>query len=454
MKKYLPFFAALLLGLILGSASMLIYSNLRNDKEANPNNAVVGKKIALDQIKESTHLSKVMNAEGVYWQRSFDLFWNDLEKEKGIYDWSMFDNRMKEIDDMGIYAVVTIKPFANWDQNACHDKAYEAIFDPKKGGNLKVGIPCDMEAYSKFLESVVERYDGDGNDDMPGLIIPIKYWEIMNEPSMQGGSTGGMGEELKFFVGTSEEYLEILKTSYEVIKKADSEAKVLQGGQAGMQETFVDFWEPVFEAGGGDYFDIANIHAISVDERNESLFVIRFKEFLAKYDLEEKPIWLTEVQYGSLTDKPEDMQAFEETMVKSSVFALAQGADKLFYIENWTHWDESNKWGEKPEMPDLSDSSTHSVYLNLVDKINNYDKILVLAEDYDEVGNDFEGVHSNMGQYKFIDGSSSVFVLWGEAQIPEEITGKVRVTDIYGVSKEIDASEVVLFESPIFIELI
>ena len=30
---------------------------------------------------------------------------------------------------------------------------------------------------------MVERYDGDGVDDMPGLEIPVKHWEIDNEPS-------------------------------------------------------------------------------------------------------------------------------------------------------------------------------------------------------------------------------------------------------------------------------
>lgn len=122
-----------------------------------------------------------------------------------------------------------------------------------------------MGDYREFLKKFVERYDGDGIDDMPGLRYPVKYWEIVNEPGLQG-------DELKFFHGTSQEYLEILKTSYEVIKEVDEDAKIVMGGMAGMHTKFVEFWSPIIKE-AGNYFDIANIHSIDSDERRKiSLF--------------------------------------------------------------------------------------------------------------------------------------------------------------------------------------
>ena len=183
------------------------------------------------------------------------------------------------------------------------------------------------------MRNLVERYDGDGVDDMPGLTVPVKYWEVINEPSMQGGSAGGMGEELKFFVGTSDEYFDTLKATYEAVKQADPTAKVAHAGMAGMQQNFRDFWDPIFEAGAGDYFDIANIHTINTDKRREDLYMVKFKEYMKQYGLEDKPVWITEVQYGELQGKPTDLVAFEELMVKSTALSLALGADKLIYIE-------------------------------------------------------------------------------------------------------------------------
>jgi hypothetical protein len=410
--------------------------------------------VTLDSGKESTHLSKVLDTEGVYWQRMFDLYWNEVESVKGELDWSSIDEHVKELNKMEVYLLAMVKPFANWDQDTCHGEEYEATYDARKGGTVKVGKPCDMEAFKEFLAKAVERYDGDGLEDMPGLTVPVKYWEIMNEPSMQGGTEGGMGEDLKFFVGTSQEYLDILKASYEVIKQADPEAKVVQGGQAGMHDDFVDFWTPVFDGGGADYFDIANMHAISINESNESLYIIRFKEFLERYDAEDKPIWVTEVQFGDLTKGPDDLEEFETLMVRASVFSLAQGADKLFYIENWTHWDdEDGDMKKKFDSEEFADNSTHKVYLNLVDKVNEFDEIVIIKEEYEESERDHEGASSQVGQYKFVNGDSVVYVLWGDEVVPSEISGKVTVTDIYGDSVNVNAVDIVLSDVPVFVEL-
>ncbi|MFC1984334.1 hypothetical protein ACFLVO_04945 [Chloroflexota bacterium] len=60
----------------------------------------------------------------------------------------------------------------------------------------------------------MERYDGDGNEDMPGLKVGIKYWEVSNEPTMQEG-------RLIFFKGTSQDYLKILKVLFLTLTSRD-----------------------------------------------------------------------------------------------------------------------------------------------------------------------------------------------------------------------------------------
>jgi len=478
VKKVLIILIILIVLAGLGIGGYFIYQKYFVDEKETTTEEITEEvqKLSLDPDKINTHLSKVVGTKGVYWMRGgFDLTWGNVETKKGTFDWSMIDENVKQFSVEETYLVPIVKPFANWDQEKCHaDSKYDADYGSEKGGKLKVGKPCDMEAYASFLEKAVERYDGDGQDDMPGLTIPIKYWEIMNEPSMQGGSTGGMGEELKFFVGTSDEYFEILKTSYQAIKKVDPESKVLHGGIAGMQQSFVDFWDPIFKKGAANYFDITNIHTISTDERRHDSYVIKFKEFLKKYKIN-KPIWVTELQYGSLAEKPADLTSFETLMVKNSVFTLAMGADKLFYIENWLHWDNPFKEEPKDKEDDKEDkiekksgkdekekdtylkeaikTSTHKVYLNLVDKINSFNKIIAIKEDYYENENEHDGATSTIGQYKFVSDKGNVYVLWGKANLPSEIKGKIKVTDIYGTSRTINASELTLSEEPVFVEI-
>ncbi|RJO60254.1 hypothetical protein C4544_05795 [candidate division WS5 bacterium] len=436
--------------------------------------ADVVQKISLDPKAEATHISKVAGEKGAYWMRGFDIVWNSIEHEKGTYDWQPLDEQMSfQAGEGETYYLSIIWPYANWDQKKCHSgEKYIATghLHSRDGEDLMMGAPCDMAAYSEFIKKVVERYDGDGTDDMPGLKTPVKYWEVLNEPEMQGGKPGGAGEDLKFFVGSSGEYLEILKNSYGAIKSADPGAKVLHAGMAGMQEEFQKFWDPVFAGGAGQYFDIANIHTISTDERREDLYMIKFKRYLEKYGIKDKPIWITEVQFGDLMGKPADVPSFDNLMAKSSIFALALGADKLFLIENWTQWDnpdaykppeeegkDKEKEGKKPPKPkiDLSNNSTHKVYLNLVDKLGNFEKVEALQEKYDENPMEQDGAVSSVGHYKFTNGAKVVYVLWGAGSAVElEITGKLKVTDIYGSAKEIDASQLTLTDSPFFVELL
>jgi hypothetical protein len=316
--------------------------------------------------------------------------------------------------------VATIWPFADWDQSSCHTELPSSgslIFDELGSYRQK---PCDMAAYQQFITMLVERYDGDGVDDMPGLVVPITYWEVSNEPSMQK-------DWLVFFVGSAAEYVDILIATYQSIKTADSDAMVLHGGMAGVMDDHIMFWTDVFSLDGMNSFDIANIHSINSD--SEAVNAPEFKAFLDQQGID-KPFWITEVELGSMDPEKESSGELDmsDALITNFVQAFASGAEKIFHPGLVTSSSKSEPGKE----------TIYNAFQTIVKKLDYFDHV----EQLDD------------GQYKFTIENDVVYVLWGGNDIPDEITGQVRVTDSIGSETLMQAADVVLSESPVFIEIL
>lgn len=252
---------------------------------------------------------------GAGWARPHTgpFVWQDIEKVKGNFDFTQTDFWVKKAQEDNVTILGTIWPYAKWDQENCHSSECEVSSTDQFSEPLPISRcePCNMEDYKTFVSKLVERYDGDGVNDMPGLKIPIKYWEILNEPELKESS-------LTFYKGTPENYVEILKNSNSAIKSECSDCFIVQGGAAGIMSYMLDYWKNIFDLGGANYFDIANIHYIGSGDLN-TLNVKNFKAIMDEKGVS-KPIWVTEAEYNS------------ETGVLDSVTgALDAGASKIFF---------------------------------------------------------------------------------------------------------------------------
>jgi len=218
----------------------------------------------------------------------------------------------------------------------------EPIFLPEYRCN-----PSDWKGYLVWVEKVIERYDGDGFNDMPGLRIPVKYWEIINEPDLNASF-------LDFYNGSPADYAQLLIKTAEVIRKADPEAKVLIAGAAGGNDGFLNFYRQVLaDKQTHKAFDIGNVHCISNDDY-ETFNVAPYQEMLKEFGLN-KPIWVTEAE--SLISTEIDVNASQT--LESTQNALGLGAVKIFF--------SSQKFMKKPEgyLPEKSKSlSDFKVKLN------------------------------------------------------------------------------------------
>ena len=372
---------------------------------------------------------------GVIWDRPHPgpFIWGSVEKEEGLYDWAEVDYYVAWSQWYGFSTLATIWPFAQWDQakwepSGTPPGTSEIVFEAEMGRSRRE--PYDLEAYRRFVSALVERYDGDGEADMPGLKYPIKYWEAGNEPSMQDGFN-------MFFSGSSQDYLDILEATYRSVKEADPEAKILHAGMAGMDPRMVAFWKPIFE-NGSQYFDIANIHSIGA---SDELNVPEFKALLLQYDIA-KPIWVTEAQHrmgrthdGRYISQEEHGRIF----MKSYVLCFACGVEKIFYTSfkappfSDEEFDQSaliDKYGtERP---------AYHALRTLIRKLDGFTS----AEKLDQ------------GQYKFVVDGKTIYVLWASGAIPEQIAGDILVTDIYGTETSSNSQALTLTESPVFVETI
>ena len=209
------------------------------------------------------------------------FIWNHIEKEKGNFTWDDVDKYVVYSQEHNQTILATIWPHANWEQKSCKRKKARSPFG--KRFTKYLSKPCSMEDYKTFLLKLVDRYDGDGNNDMPGLTKPIKHWDIMNEPEFK-----------MFFKGSKEDFVETFNFSSKVIKEKQKDAVIVMAGAAGMFPENKKYWKSVLPK-IKDNFDIANIHHISTPDGkcDKELWVDEFATLLKSLNIS-KPIWVTE----------------------------------------------------------------------------------------------------------------------------------------------------------------
>lgn len=272
---------------------------------------------------------------GAAWVRPHPgpFLWDAIQKSKtGGYTFTNTDNIVKKYHQQNIAILATIFPFADWDQKSRSDFAKCKVSDwdeflPKndiKGRDSYLPQyrcnPKDWNAYTQWVKAVVERYDGDGVNDMSGLTQPIKYWEVMNEPDLDGG------ERLDFYKEDATAYAELLIRTAQAIRAADSSAKILIAGAAGGDSRFLNFYRQVFQNENTlTAFDIGNVRSISNDEY-QNFNVAPYKKLLAEFKLS-KPIWVTEAE--AIVSK--DDQTNRSQTIASGKQALQLGAEKIFF---------------------------------------------------------------------------------------------------------------------------
>jgi len=150
------------------------------------------------------------------------------------------------------------------------EKFEHAVSDCEKmGAVLLCQFSDKKDCTVENVKATVTRYKG-----------RVKFWEIMNEPN---------------FSMSPEQYAELVKLLYPLIRSIDPAAKVMGPDVCGVD---LGWYEKFYKQGGKDFIDILSIHDSegheSVDPVHWIWKIGALKQLMAKYGDEKKEIWQTE----------------------------------------------------------------------------------------------------------------------------------------------------------------
>jgi hypothetical protein len=179
--------------------------------------------------------------------------WRFIEPQRGVYDWARADLIVNEANvyHVGLQPVVVYTPA--W-----------------AGAPNAAPAPPDFQA---FMTALVGRYHAS-----------IHVWELWNEPDLD-----------KYWSAGESAYVDtILIPGYQGVKSADATAQVVLGGPSGPNS---DWLNAIYDAGGGDSFDIIGWHSYSsVDDILSGARDVQ--QLLVDHQQASKPQWLGEFGTG------------------------------------------------------------------------------------------------------------------------------------------------------------
>jgi len=359
----------------------------------------------------------------VYWVR-WPLSWSAVEPVNTVpegYNFSPYDSSILSATQAGLHLIVTVVSNPGW-------AAYYA-----NGPIDKV----DIGAFTEFVGTLVERYDGDGWQDAPGSPV-VDYLEFYNEPDA--------GDELYARYGASywghfgAEYAQMLCAVYPVVKAANPRARVVIGGLAydnfEPEGNFVrEFLDDVLVAGGGQCFDVMNYHYYPVFEGVWAPYgpglggkASYLYDKLRQYGLEGKPMIVTEAgwhsdDYPTFPSTPEIQSRY---VVKLFTQSVASHLDVMIW---WTWIDPGGYYGANGLLTqDLECKPAYYAYQTAVQELGQASFQRMLS--FSELGS------TALEGYRLIaQETRPLYVLWSNDATTRPVAlplPRAKVTGMYG----------------------
>jgi hypothetical protein len=227
------------------------------------------------------------------------LNWNTAEPSKGKFRWP--DAQVAALASHGITPSFTIFGAPQWATGS----NYQGV-PPLKGKAKK--------AWKGFLKKAVKRYKKGGvfwrqNPGLPKK--PVKHWQLWNEPNLPkyfARPPTGKQARVKPVKNAPKAYAKLIKFSDKAIGKADKRAKVILGGLSGSAKkgktSPKKFLKKFFKVKKvNKHFYAAALHPYAGSIKKYKSRISDMRKAMKKGGAKKKKLWLTEVGWGSDSDK-------------------------------------------------------------------------------------------------------------------------------------------------------
>jgi hypothetical protein len=330
----------------------------------------------------------------------FDVYWYFIQPEQGVFDWTKTDAAVRALPS-NVQILFTLYCTAPWAIKERRDRSYRRITTI-----LPSAAPVVKSDYYDFIYALADRYKG-----------RVGYYQAENEVY---GARG-------FWMGTPNEYVDVLKTAYGAVKAADPSAKVLPAGIAfeavDVTQPIAPQYKGVFDfinlvySVGRRYFDIADAHLYyslaSVPDR------LQWLRTLMSANGYSKPIWVSETggldsrAYGNPADDAE--QSID--LVKRYVLAFAGDAERVFWLSvHKTKDAEAAPWADMKLTEDAAAAIPKPAYHTLkllISKLNGSSSVAVIPDGY-----------------KFTVAGETVLVLWNDTPAMVDVSSQFSVPSV------------------------
>ncbi|MFQ5498202.1 MAG: hypothetical protein ACE5FH_00885 [Candidatus Zixiibacteriota bacterium] len=338
---------------------------------------------------------------GVTWTRQgVYAFWFLVQPDTSVpvYDFTLYDQQWSTVpDDMNILANISPAPAASL-------------------GYTMPGsyLPIDSAKYCDFVKATIERYDGDGLADMPGLTNPVKYWQVGNEPND----------------AVTSDFAALQSMTYIAIKDACADCQVLIGGVSGLPLDYIPLFDsnfaPILTELAGQYVDIMDFHwygTATGEYRGVDAAYNHIRDTMTALGFSpDLPFWITEMgaysgdplDFGPLIFPYQSEQQQAADYVKRYIHPLSFGVGKVFcafgLVEGFKHdngyFDHTGLIYDGLDSDDLGlgcKKLGYFAYKKMTETLEgaNWDSTQVIAT----------GV-SDVYAYRFVRNDSSIFVAW------------------------------------------
>ena len=339
---------------------------------------------------------KLLNEMGVNWLLN-TFYWRRIEKEKGCFDFSVYDEFVDSAKREGKKIIAVL--------------GYDSPWLLPKG--KKYILPENIPFFLNYVEETVRHFKG-----------RIDVWEIWNEPNFY-----------KFWQGSRKEFFELSRLTALKIKETDPGSYVIGGVFWRSPSGFI---KNMHKTGAMENMDGLAFHPYAVNPSGAMKLHDKFLKTLSEIEFS-GPVWITEIGYptGGFFPSRVSMEKLPSFVIKTISGAAARGTRVLL----WYELTDSYNIGETSRNTKSSENFFGLIYPNYQRKNGSWAYELCAAflpgSRYESAYPIRENIPRNIISLCFMEGISgnNVLILWNDnKQIKKAYFYLVSPAFLYDIS--------------------